>query len=115
QGGATSPPENGNMVFLSNLDSPLFPLLGVNELISMGPASPGVAAYEVREEGRTLTQNLQSVPRTFVVHHWQTASSANALAALLRLSTSGTPRPGPQGLHYDSSVLALREAAIIET
>ncbi len=78
----SAPPENGNMVFARNPDSPIWDLLGVRYFISRAT------------EGRALLSNKPTFRRAFVVHKTRRASDEE----MLRLLTSGDFEPSTVAL-----------------
>jgi hypothetical protein len=86
--GDSSPPQNGNMIFLSNINSPLLPLLGARTLISTAPVPGRRPVYA--GEGVLLYDNPMALPRARVVYQARTAPTEEAeLEELARLGEGG--------------------------
>jgi hypothetical protein len=98
QGADTSPRQNGNMLFLSNTPSPLFPLLGVRDLVTAGPA-PATPGASQELDGAAITHDPRALPRAFVTRRWRRVPEDDSLPALAALAAS--------------SPTALREEAIL--
>jgi hypothetical protein len=87
QGADTSPAENGNMLFLSNVSSPLFPLLGIRHIVSRGPLSEPPGRAETVGDV-TITEDARALPLAFLVHRWRSVTDPDALSALAELAAS---------------------------
>jgi len=81
-GAESCPPENGNMVFARNPNSPVYNLLGVKYVISRTPM-PG--AKEI--DDCYVRENPNAFPRAFVVHSVQSAQDATILDNIVKGKT----------------------------
>jgi hypothetical protein len=89
EGKDTSPPENGNMLFITNVSSPLFPLLGVRRVLAPEPL-PLPLGPSFEANGVTVTEDPRVLPRAFVARHWRSLPEDEVLPALARLAASRT-------------------------
>jgi hypothetical protein len=99
QGADTSPIQNGNMLFLTNTASPLFPLLGVRNLVTVGSPPASLGRPSAREDGAAIVADPRAFPRAFVVPRWRRVPEDAALSVLTDLAAS--------------SPTALREEAVL--
>ena len=81
-GGESCPPENGNMVFARNPNSPVYDLLGMKYIVSRNPI-PGA-----RKIGDCyVRENPNALHRTFVVHSFQSGTDADILDRIAKGKT----------------------------
>jgi len=73
-GGESCPPQNGNMVFARNAASPIYDLLGVRWFISKQPVDKSIKIGDCY-----LQENMDALPRTFIVHSIEYAADEDFL------------------------------------
>lgn len=79
-----SPPLNGNIVFMKDPASPLFPLVGARYVVSKTPlAIPGLVIPPGAPSGPPyIYEDRRALPEAYLVSEWQVAEDGEALAAL---------------------------------
>jgi hypothetical protein len=111
-GADSAPPENGNMLFVSNLASPLLPLLAADRVVTghavsepvpeVNPAAGGPEGLSplsrwpvlVDQSGVQIRRYPTALPRAFVARNWRAVAEErvvdelNALASARRLGTT---------------------------
>jgi hypothetical protein len=84
----SSPVQNGNMIFLSHLASPLLPLLGARSIVTTEPLPGRRALYT--GEGVQIYDDPRALPRALVIRAADTLPTEEAeLDALQRLADRG--------------------------
>jgi hypothetical protein len=92
QGADTAPPENGNMLFLSNLTSPLFPLLAADHVVTridQQPQPPGHWPLLYENAGLRIHHCPEALPRAFVAAAWRSVPDERLPEELQRLAAAG--------------------------
>jgi hypothetical protein len=109
-GGDASPPANGNIVFVRSADSPLFPLLGANMVISLRPLStPGLNLAPGSSQGPPyIYTDSRGVPPAYIAPSWTLAEDEIALQSLSRrapheLTSTAFIAPGAAAARSPSS------------
>jgi hypothetical protein len=92
QGADTAPPENGNMLFLSNLTSPLFSLLAADRVVTridQQPQPPAHWPLLYENAGLRIHHCPEALPRAFVAAAWRPVPDERLPEELLRLAAAG--------------------------
>lgn len=98
-GADSAPPENGNMLFVSNLTSSLLPLLAADRLVLSShqppagqgaPLPPAATGAVLHDSGGVQVRRYdRALPRAFVAPDWRSTTDARAGDELQQLAAAG--------------------------
>ena len=108
-----SPLANGNIAFVKHINSPLFPLLGVQYVVSQAPlARPLLGGVSGAPQGPPyIYEYLNALPEAYLASQWVRDADTPGLARLQEMST-GT-RGTPVGEFWDRTAGMIGHTALV--